>query len=125
MTPTPVSTRDRGARWELTAESFLQSRGLKTVCRNFNCRAGEIDLVMLDGRTLVFTEVRYRRDNRHGSGADSVTPAKQRRITHAAKRFLQKERQHAYRPCRFDVISIGMEEGRTVMNWVRWAFEAT
>jgi putative endonuclease len=60
-------------------------RGFKTLERNFQVRFGEIDLVMLDGETLVFAEVRYRENNRHGTGADSVTRAKQRRIVSAAQ----------------------------------------
>lgn len=49
--------RIEGSKWEQIAESFLRGRGLETLERNFNCRMGEIDLIMLDGQTLVFTEV--------------------------------------------------------------------
>lgn len=119
-----TNTRQRGSRWEAAAESFLHERGLTTVRRNYHGRVGEIDLVMLDGKTLVFTEVRYRASRSHGGGAASVTPAKQRRIIMAARRFLQLEKQHNWRRCRFDVISIGAENGRTVMNWIRGAFYA-
>lgn len=119
------STRQQGSDWENAAESFLRSRGLKTVRKNYHGRFGEIDLVMLDGGTLVFVEVRYRANAQYGSGAASVTPVKQQRIVAAAKRFLQCERHHAYRPCRFDVVSIGREDGRDVMNWIRGAFESS
>jgi putative endonuclease len=119
-----VSARLRGQRWERIAESFLNREGLKTLERNFQARYGEIDLVMLEGDTLVFTEVRYRRNTRYGSGADSVTPAKQRRIVQAARLFLQYHDPHQTRLCRFDVISISMQEGRTVLDWIRDAFEA-
>lgn len=119
-----TNTRKRGSRWEAAAESFLNGRGLATIKRNYHGRVGEIDLVMLDGQTLVFTEVRYRSSRSHGGGAASVTPAKQRKIIMAARRFLQAEKQHAWRRCRFDVISIGAEEGRTVMQWIRSAFYA-
>ena len=118
------STRSRGSDWERTAESFLQGKGLKTVARNYHGRCGEIDLVMLDGETLVFAEVRYRVSPSHGGGAASVTPLKQRRISQAARRFLQRERRHARRPCRFDVIAIGQERGRTRLQWIKGAFEA-
>ena len=122
--PQAGNTRQRGSEWEAAAETLLQQRGLTTVARNFHGRIGEIDLVMLDGQTLVFIEVRYRRDDGHGSGAASVIPAKQRRITFAAKRFLQKEKRYAHRACRFDVVSIGRKEGRTLMNWIKGAFNA-
>ena len=112
----------RGKQWEQLAESFLHKRGLKTLERNFNCRMGEIDLVMLDGPTVVFTEIRYRGNDAHGSGAESVTFTKQQRIISAAQRFLQFREHHPSQSFRFDVISIGNDEGRTLINWIRNAF---
>jgi len=114
-----------GSKWEQLAESFLHGRGLKTVQRNFHCRMGEIDLIMLDGQTLVFTEVRYRANDAHGSGAESVTYTKQRRIIIAAQIFLRIRQHHASHVCRFDVVSIGNEEGRTLINWIQNAFDAS
>ena len=119
-----ATTRQRGSHWEQVAESFLNKRGLQTRERNYQARFGEIDLIMLDGDTLVFAEVRYRERNSHGSGADSVTWTKQRRIISAAGRFLQCHPEDSFRPCRFDVISIGRENGRTLLNWIRNAFDA-
>ena len=119
-----ATTRQRGSHWEQVAESFLHKHGLKTLERNFQVRCGEIDLVMLDGNTLVFIEVRYRVNDGHGSGADSVTWTKQRRIINAAQLFLQRHPGEAFRSCRFDVVSIGTENGRTLLNWIRNAFDA-
>jgi putative endonuclease len=116
--------RLQGGQWEKLAESFLHKRGLKTLERNYYCRFGEIDLIMMDRQTLVFAEVRYRRDSAHGSGAESVTFTKQKRITRTAQRFLQQHRHHASLACRFDVISIGEEEGEVRLNWIRNAFDA-
>jgi len=116
--------RSKGGEWESIAESFLNKRGLKTVERNFYSRFGEIDLIMRDQQTLVFTEVRYRDDNSRGSGADSVTFTKQKRITRTAQTYLQQTRHHPSMACRFDVVSIGREEGRMLMNWIQNAFEA-
>lgn len=118
------NTRLQGSHWEQIAESFLLGKGLKTVQRNFNGRLGEIDLVMLDGRTLVFAEVRYRGSEKFGGGAASVSTTKQQRITRAAMRYLQHEKNHRRRPCRFDVVSIGKVEGRTLLNWIKGAFDA-
>ena len=67
------TTRQSGAEWEKTAESFLRSHGLKLLQRNFSSRFGEIDLIMEDGETVVFVEVKYRKSSQHGSGADAVT----------------------------------------------------
>lgn len=116
--------RLQGGRWEKLAESFLNKRGLKTLARNYHSRFGEIDLIMMDRQTLVFTEVRYRSRNTHGSGAESVTFTKQKRITRAAQRFLQQHLHHASLTCRFDVVSISNEEDRTLVNWIRNAFDA-
>ncbi len=79
---------------------------------------------MLDGPTLVFVEVRYRSNTRFGSGADSVTFGKQQKIIRAARWFLQRHRQYQQRPCRFDVVSIGENDGKAEMNWIRSAFDA-
>jgi len=119
-----ASTRQRGQHWEQVAEAFLNKRGLQTLQRNYQVRSGEIDLILLDGDTLVFTEVRYRKHSSHGTGADTVTWTKQRRIISAAQHFLQRHPIGSSRPCRFDVVSIGTENGRTLLNWIRDAFDA-
>jgi putative endonuclease len=119
-----ANTRQRGTHWERVAESFLNGRGLRTLDRNFQVRRGEIDLVLRDGSTLVFAEVRYRGNPSHGSGADSVTPEKQRRITRAAQFYLLKHPAERNRPCRFDVVSIGTVKGKTRLDWIRNAFDA-
>ena len=66
------------------------NHGLRLVERNFRCKGGEIDLIMQDGSTLVFVEVRKRADQRHGGAAASVTPAKQARLILAAQLYLQR-----------------------------------
>ena len=103
---------------------MLRSRGLRPVARNYHCRCGEIDLIMLDTSVLVFIEVRYRHSNRYGSGADSVTTTKQRRIISAAKQFLRRHPLHDRRPARFDVVSIGHGVSGVELDWIRSAFDA-
>lgn len=117
------NTRQRGRAWEQVAESLLRRQGLRTLTANYQCRSGELDLVMLDGAVLVFVEVRYRHSDRFGSGADSVTRAKQRRIISAARQFLARHTQHRQRPCRFDVVSIGGTGNGIRLNWIRSAFD--
>jgi len=119
-----ASTRQRGVDWERTAERYLQRRGLRTLARNYQSRFGEIDLVMRDAAELVFVEVRYRHSERYGSGAESVTPAKQRRIASAAGLYLRQHPGADRLPCRFDVVSIteGAEGPR--FDWIRQAFDA-
>lgn len=119
-----TDSRAVGGRWEREAEEYLHCQGLKTLARNFNCRVGEIDLVMEDGECLVFAEIRYRRNNRFGSGAETVTRTKQGRIIRAAQKYLQLHPSRAAQPCRFDVLSLGHEEGRLAVEWIRNAFTA-
>lgn len=119
-----MNSRATGTHWERVAESFLNRRGLRTLERNYQCRLGEIDLILLDGGTLVFAEVRYRARDSHGSGADSVTWTKRRRIVRTAARYLQENGRHRDRVCRFDVVSIGQRLGRPEVRWIRSAFLA-
>ena len=119
------SGRVAGARWEKVAESFLSAKGLNLLHRNFSCRFGEIDLVMEDGATIVFVEVKYRASNRHGSGADAVTLQKQRKICRTAAWFLARNPRRAEQACRFDVISIVTGQGDQDIRWIRNAFYTT
>lgn len=111
-----------GQRSEQQAERWLRGRGLTTVARNWSCRHGEIDLVMIDGDSLVFVEVRMRSPRGFGSGADSVHARKQARLVHAASMFLAEHAEWQERPCRFDVLSIDGPAGRE--EWIQDAFEA-
>lgn len=107
-----------GEAGEDRALHHLQQHGLELLERNFRCKGGEIDLIMRDGKTLVFVEVRKRADSRHGGAAASVTVAKQRRLIIAAQLFLQRYRMPP--PCRFDVVAI--EAG--ALDWLKNAIEA-
>lgn len=108
---------------EQTALAFLTSRGLKLLAQNYRTKTGEIDIIMLDSDTLVFVEVRYRKSNRYGSGAESVTLAKRRRIINTARHFLMKKKYGDMR-CRFDVISAsGQPDDGMKLDWVQNAFD--
>lgn len=113
-----------GAHWERMAEDFLHRHGLETLERNFNCKMGEIDLVMKDGPCLVFAEIRYRRNPSHGTGAESVGKVKQSRIIRAAHRYLQLHPYRAHQVCRFDVLSLKEANGTLEVDWIRNAFTA-
>lgn len=120
---TSQSSRDTGLQAEQQALRFLQSRGLRQVAGNFTVRGGEIDLVMQDRDTLVFVEVRYRRQSSFGSAAESVTGSKQRRIIRAASLFLGHNRKWQDTPCRFDVLAISGDKRQNI-EWIRDAFQA-
>ncbi len=120
-----ASPRLAGTQWEKTAESFLCSHGLKLLQRNFCSRFGEIDLIMEDHGTLVFVEVKYRKNSSHGSGADAVTFHKQCRISRTAAWYLVKNPQRAEQVCRFDVLSIHSQKMDQGIDWIKAAFYST
>jgi putative endonuclease len=91
-----------GASAESLAAAFLEARGLAIVARNVKCRFGEIDLVARDGATLVFVEVRLRRNAAFGGAAASITRAKQARLVAAARVYLARLPHEP--PCRFDAV---------------------
>jgi putative endonuclease len=110
----------KGKEAEAQALAYLEQQGLKRVERNFSARRGEIDLIMGDGGTLVFIEVRYRKGSTFGSAIESVNRSKQQRLLLAAQYYLQSHPQYAASPCRFDVIGISGEQGR--IEWIKDAF---
>lgn len=103
---------------EQLAATFLQQKGLKLVEKNFRCAYGEIDLIMRDGKTLVFIEVRLRRNSQFGGAAMSITPSKQQKLKRTAERYLQI---HGDTACRFDAILMQTTELNTV-EWIPNAF---
>lgn len=121
---TPAQRRAQGERIETLARDFLQRHGLTPVAANANFRGGELDLVMRDGDTLVFVEVRYRRSNAFGGAAASVDAGKRRRLVLAAEQFLLAHREHAKRACRFDVIAAHGDPDAPQFEWLRDAFRA-
>ena len=120
------SRKSTGDEGEALALAYLQRAGLTLLQRNYRvaagpaARAGEVDLILRerDG-TLVFVEVRARRDLRHGGAAASVTHTKQRRIAYAARHYLLGERPLP--PCRFDVVAV--DGGR--IEWLKAAFDVS
>lgn len=120
--------RAKGAVIEVAARAHLLRAGLSEVATNANYRFGELDLVMLDGRgsvaTLVFVEVRYRRDARFGGGAASVDANKRRKIVRAAQAFLAAHPRFANSACRFDVIEADGDPASPRLHWLRDAFRA-
>ena len=125
MVTRSLTTKGVGDAAESAALAHLTGFGLTLVRRNYRvargprARGGEIDLILRerDG-TLVFVEVRARRDAAHGGAAASVGAAKQRSLVFAAQHYLARLAQMP--PCRFDVVAV---EG-TALQWVRGAFDA-
>ena len=116
--------RAAGTAFEQRACRELERAGLKLLVRNYTTRYGELDLVMRDGETLVFVEVRHRVRASHGDAVASITATKQTRLIQTAQLWLAAHPQHAHRPCRFDVVSYDGPIDKAQMNWLRNAFEA-
>ena len=111
-----------GIGGEDAALRYLTAHKLKLIERNYRCRTGEIDLVMLDGGTLALIEVRYRTDSHFGGAAASVTWHKQRRIISASKHLLLTRRDLRRFPARFDVVAVAPGAGGMQVEWIRAAF---
>ncbi|KAF0812890.1 hypothetical protein IGB42_02735 [Andreprevotia sp. IGB-42] len=102
----------RGQDAESRAAVFLQQQGLVVVARNWRCKAGELDLICRDGKTLVFVEVRQRSSGTFGGAAASITAAKRAKLWAAAQSYLMTVRPTP--PCRFDAVCI---EGERIDWW--------
>lgn len=118
--------RETGNRGERQAEDFLVERGLQLISRNYQCRAGEIDLVMLDPgpadtEVLAFIEVRLRGPGARVDSIDSIDERKQRRLVSAARHFLMSHPEWRKHACRFDVVGIDGRQGE--LRWIPGAFE--
>lgn len=118
------NTRTTGDLAEQAAASYLQNHGLTRIEQNFRCKLGELDLVMQDERCMVFVEVRFRKSDRYGSAASTVTAAKQNRLRKTALFYLKARKlQHA--AVRFDVIGMRPDEQNSSnyqFSWIKNAF---
>ncbi len=121
MTMTKVSL-DTGQQAEELACAYLQKHKLRLIARNYHCRRGEIDLIMQDGNTLVFIEVRYRKSSRFGSALESVHTHKQQKIIFTAEHYLQHTSAQ-YTQYRFDVLAISPGHTAPYIQWIKNAFQ--
>ncbi|WP_213875198.1 YraN family protein [Pseudomonas sp. dw_358] len=121
----PSSPRAAGQAAEQQALDYLQAQGLRVLHRNWLSKGGELDLVMLDGDTVVFVEVRYRLHAKWGGALGSIDARKQARLIKAAQWFLQIESHWQSSPCRFDVIALeGSADATHKVQWLSNAFDS-
>lgn len=115
---------NHGKQAEELANHYLQKQNLKLIAQNYHCRRGEIDLIMEDQQTLVFIEVRYRKNARFGSPLESVDHRKQAKIITTAEHYLLQNTQH-YSGYRFDVVAImpTQNSGQPEISWIKNAFQ--
>ena len=122
--PAQAAHLQRGAAAEALAAQHLEGHGLRILARNVRCRGDEVDLIALDHNTVVFVEVRLRRNGRFGGAAASITATKQQRVILAAQHWLAGAgRTHARRPCRFDAVLLDALSSAHIA-WLKGAFDA-
>ena len=118
QTKTTNNTREVGSHFETLARDYLTRQGYRFIAANFNTRLGEIDLIMKDGHTFVFVEVKYRKHSHYGHAAEMVTYAKSQKLIKTAMIWLQQQRLSAETTqFRFDVIAIH-QQGQDI-NWIK------
>jgi len=117
--------REKGNQYENMAKQFLLNKGLTFIQNNFQCRSGEIDLIMKDRHTLIFIEVRFRGNTNYGTPEETVTRQKQKRIISTAKHYLSRSNLWSQN-CRFDVVAITPAQstsGKHTISWHQAAFQ--
>jgi len=113
-----------GRLGENLACAELERRGYAILARRYRHAGAEIDIVARDGATLVFVEVKAREGREFGDGAEAVTRRKRRRLAMAAMNYLVRH-QKGECPCRFDVVSIQLDEGQPRIEVFQNAFDAS
>ncbi|HAU5603147.1 TPA: YraN family protein [Citrobacter koseri] len=117
--PRQLTSKQTGDVWEAAARRWLESKGLHFVAANERERGGEIDLIMRDGKTTVFVEVRYRRSAQFGGAAASVTWSKQHKLLQTARLWLARHNgSFDTVDCRFDVLAFTGND----VEWFKDAF---
>jgi putative endonuclease len=111
-----------GQEGERIAERYLSKKGYRLVERNYRCPVGEVDLIVLDRRVIVFVEVKTRRHERFGLPLESVHPRKQHKMIKAALWFLSDRKLHE-RDARFDVVGISFGGQEPVVEHIENAFD--
>ena len=117
--PRQLTSKETGDAWEATARDWLERKGLRFIAANVRERGGEIDLIMREGKTTVFVEVRFRRSALFGGAAASVTHSKQHKLLQTARLWLARHNgSFDTVDCRFDVVAFTGND----VEWFKDAF---
>ena len=111
-----------GEMGEALACQELERRGYSIIARRYRQKRGELDIIARDGPTLVFVEVKARGGRAFGEGAEAVTPLKRRRMTRIADEYIARNRLGPC-PCRFDVVSIRLDDSGPRIEVYQNAFD--
>ncbi|MDN3681558.1 YraN family protein [Vibrio tapetis subsp. quintayensis] len=110
--------RKLGQQYETMAKQYLIRHGLSFIEANFNCKCGELDLIMRERNAIVFVEVKYRNQKNFGNAAEMVTYRKQQKLIKTAQWWLRNQKLSPYdTEFRFDVIAIH-QKGEDI-NWIK------
>lgn len=126
MPTDPAEAATRGARGheaETAAAAWLEGQGFRVLARNHRTKAGEVDLVCAEGETLCFVEVRSRASELWGTPAETITPAKARRVARAAEDWSHRNGT-TERETRFDVVAVTLGDGAPTFELIRAAFDS-
>lgn len=118
-----ATTRNKGQETETACCNYLQKQGLSLIEKNFQCRHGEIDLIMKDNKTIVFVEVRYRKNNDFGGALESITPNKQKKVKASAETYIQAK--SISNDVRIDFVAMTQDvnsQSNYAFNWIKNAF---
>lgn len=127
------TAQEQGKLAENLACQYLEKKGFKLLDKNYQCRFGELDLIMQDKNSLVFVEVRYRSNSSFGTGAETITINKQSKLIKTASEYLLRHAKLAKYPARFDVVSMSgslhgsvenLKAGNLSIDWIENAFDA-
>jgi len=119
----PSDRRERGRQAETLALAYLERAGLHLIERNARAGRGEIDLILRDGNTLVFVEVRARQEDAPVSAAESLSARKCAKVRETAERLIARQPAWQALYCRFDVVAVTLMTNRTPeIQWLPDAF---
>ena len=107
---------------EKIAEQYLKQKGYIILDKNFECRQGEIDIIALDKKEIVFVEVKTRRSNKYGTPSEAVNKIKQKHMFQSIKYYLYI-RNLTEEFIRIDVIEVYIKDNEYKVNHIKQAFE--
>lgn len=116
----------KGLQYENEAKDYLLQRGLTLLKQNYQCRFGEIDLIMLHQDVVCFIEVKYRNSMRYGGAASAISPQKQQKIVKTALVFITQNNRYKQHSMRFDALLMQQQGGdeNPGIDWIKSAFYA-
>jgi len=118
-----VSAIITGQLAENLSGQFLQQQGASILERNYRCNVGELDIIAKHNDSIVFVEVRFRKNIAFGNPLETITLSKQKKLIKAASYYLQRNKNFAKKPCRFDVIAVTIQQNEYQFEWIQHAFD--